>query len=59
MIAKNDKRVADWQEARRRYQQSLDTWNDLQKRGTLTSDYVNKPNEVKQKIVKCEAALRN
>jgi len=58
-IAKNDKRVSNWQEAKRWYQQSLDVWNDLQGRGTLTSDYAKKPNEVKQKIVKYEAALRN
>ncbi len=59
LVAKNSQRADDWQEARRLYQQSLDIWNDLQQRGKLTSDYLKKPSEVKQKIVKCETALRN
>ena len=50
MTAKNDKRVGDWQESKRWYKQSLDVWNDLQQKGTLTSDYAKKPNEVRQKI---------
>jgi serine/threonine protein kinase len=53
------RQVEDWREAVHRYQQSLDIWSDLQKRGTLSPVYVNKPNEVKQKIGQCEAALRN
>jgi serine/threonine protein kinase/tetratricopeptide (TPR) repeat protein len=59
MIAESHKRGPDWQEAKNRYQQSLDIWNDLQLKGTLAPDYAKKPNEVKQKMVKYEAALRN
>jgi len=50
LVAKNDKPLADRQEAKQWYQQSLDVWTDLQRKGKLTSDYVKKPNEVKQKI---------
>jgi tetratricopeptide (TPR) repeat protein len=50
LVAKNVKPTADRLEAKHWYQQSLDVWTDLQRRGTLTSDYVKKPNEVKQKI---------
>ena len=57
-IARNDKRAANWQEAKRWYQQSLDVWNELQRKGTLTFEYAKKPDEVKQKIEKCEPGLR-
>jgi serine/threonine protein kinase/tetratricopeptide (TPR) repeat protein len=50
LVAKNVKPTADRLEAKHWYQQSLDVWTDLQRRGTLTSDYIKKPNEVKQKI---------
>ncbi len=40
------------------YQKSLAVWNDLQQRGMLTSDYANRPNEVKEKIERLGAALR-
>jgi len=50
LVTKNDKPIADRQEAKQWYQQSLDVWTDLQRKGKLTSDYVKKPNEVKQKI---------
>ena len=58
VVVKNDKHAADWQEAKRWYQQSLDVWNDLQRKGKLTSDYAKKPNEVRQKIEKWEPGLR-
>jgi serine/threonine protein kinase len=56
-MARNDKRVANWQEAKRWYQQSLDVWNDLQRKGTLTAVYGKKPDEVKRKLEKCERGL--
>jgi tetratricopeptide (TPR) repeat protein len=58
-IARNDKRVANWPEAKRWYQQSLDVWIELQRKGTLTFEHAKKPDEVKQKIEKSEPGLRS
>jgi serine/threonine protein kinase len=53
------KKSGNLSEVETMYQKSLAVWNDLQQRGMLTSDYANRPNEVKQKIEKVEAALRH
>jgi serine/threonine protein kinase len=57
-IRLNNHKLRNASEAKTMYQKSLAVWNDLQQRGMLTSDYANRPNEVKQKIEKFEAALR-
>jgi hypothetical protein len=59
VLAGKNNRTDDWRESRRRYQQSLDTGNDLQRRGKLKADFLNKPDEMKERLLKCEAALRN
>jgi tetratricopeptide (TPR) repeat protein len=47
-----------WTEARNRYQQSLDIWRDLDKRKVLRSTDAKKPDEVAQKLARCDAALK-
>jgi tetratricopeptide (TPR) repeat protein len=55
--AKRNGRSDDWQEARRRYQQSLDIWIELKNKGKLTSEDAGKPSELTQKLAACDAAL--
>jgi serine/threonine protein kinase len=52
-----EKRTSDWREARRWYQQSLETFQDLQERNKLSSDYGKKPNQIKKRIETCDAIL--
>ena len=46
-----------WSESRKRYQQSLDIWRDLEKRNVLRSIDSRKPEDVAQKLARCDAAL--
>ncbi len=55
--AATEKRVADWREARRWYQQSLETFQELQQRNKLSSDYAKKPSQIKKAIETCDAVL--
>ncbi|MCU1268558.1 MAG: ppkA [Acidobacteria bacterium] len=48
----------DWREAKNRYRQSYEILNSLKEQDKLPHEYANKPNEVKQKLLKVEAALR-
>jgi tetratricopeptide (TPR) repeat protein len=57
MLAEKNKRAEDWQEARRRYQQSEDVWVDLRGKGKLTADYARKPDEISHKLAACNTAL--
>ena len=47
-----------WSEARNRYQQSLEIWRDLDKRKVLRITDAKKPDEVAQKVARCEDALK-
>src|SRR5262249_23382841 len=47
-----------WSEARNRYRQSLDIWRDLDKRKVLRITDAKKPDEIAQKLARCEAALK-
>jgi tetratricopeptide (TPR) repeat protein len=57
LAGKSDKRVNDWQEAQRQYQQSVDVWVDLKSKGKLSADYARKPEEVSRKLAACNTAL--
>jgi tetratricopeptide (TPR) repeat protein len=48
---------SQWQIARTYFSRSLDLWADLRKQGTLLPNDANRPAEVEQAIVKCDAAL--
>ncbi len=52
------KKSGNLSEVETMYQKSLAVWNDLQQRGMLTSDYANRPKEVKEKIEKFEAVAQ-
>jgi eukaryotic-like serine/threonine-protein kinase len=56
-VAIKEKRVADWRDARRWYQQSLDAFSELQQQNKLSADYVKKPSEIKKAIERCDTAL--
>ena len=56
-LAETGRRVDDWREARRWYQQCLETFQELQQRNKLSSDYEKKPYQIKQKIDACDAVL--
>lgn len=56
-LAETDKHADDWREARRWYQQSLETFRELQQRNKLSSDYEKKPYQVKKKVDACDAVL--
>lgn len=56
-LAEAGKRIADWRDARRNYQQSLDIFQELQQQNKLMSDYAKKPSEVRKAIETCDAAL--
>jgi tetratricopeptide (TPR) repeat protein len=47
-----------WRAAKQAYQKSLDIYQDLKVKGTLTVADVAKPGEVAQEIAKCDLALR-
>ena len=47
-----------WQTARGLFGQSLDVWQDMQKRGILTAEDRTKPQDVTAAIARCDAALR-
>jgi tetratricopeptide (TPR) repeat protein len=55
--AAKEKHATDWREARRWYQQSLDTFQELQQQNKLSSDYAKKPSQIKKTIETCDAAL--
>jgi eukaryotic-like serine/threonine-protein kinase len=46
-----------WRAAHDFYQRSLNIWQDMQRRGILTADDADKPDEVTRGIAKCDAAL--
>lgn len=56
-LANKNKRADDWQEARRRYQQSKDVWVDLKSKGKLMANYADRPDEVAQKLAARSVAL--
>jgi tetratricopeptide (TPR) repeat protein len=57
LMAEAKKQIADWRDARRWYQQSLDTFQELQQQNKLPSDYAKKPSQMKKAIETCDAAL--
>jgi len=56
-IAATERRINDWREARRWYQPSLETFQELQQRNKLSSDYGKKPYQIKKRIETCDAVL--
>ena len=56
-IAETEKRTDDWREARQWYQQSLETFQELQQRNKLSSDYAKKPSQIRKTIETCDAVL--
>jgi serine/threonine protein kinase/tetratricopeptide (TPR) repeat protein len=56
-MAATEKRLSDWREARRWYQQSLETFNGLQQQNRLSSDYAKKPSGIRKAIETCDAVL--
>jgi eukaryotic-like serine/threonine-protein kinase len=56
-LAATEKRPGDWREARHWYQQSLETFEGLQQRNKLSSDYGKKPSQIKKRIETCDAVL--
>jgi tetratricopeptide (TPR) repeat protein len=62
LLASNTTKPAEqqrrkWQAARNEFQQSLDIWNEIKRKGPLSVD-TEKPGEVAAEIAKCEAALK-
>jgi serine/threonine protein kinase/tetratricopeptide (TPR) repeat protein len=49
--------AADWKEARRWYQQSLDVWKALQQQKSVAADDANKPAKILRQLAKCDAAI--
>jgi len=47
--------TGSWTEARKRYQQSLDIWRDLEKRKVLRITDARKPEDVERKLARCDA----
>lgn len=56
-LAAAGKRIADWREARHWYQQSLETYQELERQNKLSSDYGKKPSEIKKTVETCDAVL--
>ncbi len=52
-----DQRVNRWREAREFYQKSLDIYQDLKSKGTLSAADSGKPDEVAREIARCDKAL--
>ena len=49
--------LAEWDEARSSYQQSLDVWLELRKKGTLIPRYAPRLDEAGQAVARCDRAL--
>ena len=49
--------LAEWREARSSYQQSLDVWLELRKKGTLIPRYAPRLDEAAQAVARCDRAL--
>ena len=56
-LATSAKRQDDWREARRWYQLSLETFQELRQRNRLSADYAGKPRQIEKRISACDAAL--
>jgi hypothetical protein len=56
-LAATEKSISNWREARHWYQQSLQTFEELQQSNKLSSDYGTKPYQIKKTIEACDAVL--
>jgi hypothetical protein len=54
-----NKRIDAVREARAWYQKSLDIYQDMKSRGTLSGADTSKPDEIAKEIAKCDAALNS
>lgn len=54
----SNQRVNHWREARDLYQKSLDLYQDMKSKGTLSGADASKPDEITGEIAKCDAALK-
>jgi eukaryotic-like serine/threonine-protein kinase len=52
------KQNAQWQAAKDAYQKSLDIYQDMKSKGTLSGADAGKPDELAKEIAKCDVALR-
>jgi non-specific serine/threonine protein kinase/serine/threonine-protein kinase len=54
----SNQRTNHWREARDFYQKSLDIYQDMKSKGTLSGADAGKPDEAAREIARCDAALR-
>lgn len=57
--ARIEGRLENLNEAKKRYEQSLEIWNSLAENGILLTKDTTKPAQMRQKITKCDRALGN
>ena len=56
-LAASGRRTDDWRDARRWYRLSLGTFQGLQRRNRLSTNYAAKPHQLEKRIKTCDAAL--
>src|SRR6185436_20564783 len=56
-LAAAEKRISHWSEARHWYQESMETFRELQQQNKLSADYDTKPNQIRKTIETCDAVL--
>ncbi len=56
-VAGSGRRAEDWREAKRWYQLSLDTFEQLRQGNKLAADHAGQPAELAKRIRACDAAL--
>jgi serine/threonine protein kinase/tetratricopeptide (TPR) repeat protein len=53
-----DKQTDLWSDVRKLYQKSLNLWQEMKRKGTLSGIDADKPDEVTREIANCDAALK-
>ena len=56
-LATEDKRVENWRDAKQWYQLSLESFQLLQQKNKLLSDYQKKPAQMRKRVDSCDAAI--
>lgn len=56
-LAEKSRQMDHWRAAKDAYQKSLDIYQDMKSKGTLSGTDANKPEEITNEIAKCDAAL--
>ncbi len=57
LAARTGRPLDHWREARDSYQKSLDIWQSMRDKGSLSGADKNKPDETANELAKCVAAL--